>query len=143
MTIPPPSRNDPGAGQLVALIGRATDLLGSADPRAREAAAEIAGLLDGAVAAVTLAPLAGDPSASVRGAVAWALGQLPDLGEAEAALLSRSTATTIPPCASAPPPALLRVGTVAALSRAIAFCAGDGDPSVRAELRRGDRRAAP
>jgi HEAT repeat protein len=114
------------------LAGRANQLLSAPDARLREAGAEIAGLLGGAVQASALAKLASDDSPTVRGAAVWALGKLGD-PSAEKALLSafRDDDPTVHERAAT---GLLRLGTPAALAQAIAFVAGDGDPTTRAAL---------
>ena len=68
----------------------------------REAGAEIAGLLGGAVPATALMSLAADAAPVVRGAAG-----------------------------------LLKLGTASSLTQAIAFAAGDGDPTARAEIAAG------
>src|SRR5439155_23699250 len=68
----------PEAGALAALGPRATQLLTAPDARLREAGAEIAGLLGGAVPARALAALVADDAPAVRGAAVWALGKLAD-----------------------------------------------------------------
>ncbi|MGE5180787.1 MAG: HEAT repeat domain-containing protein, partial [Acidobacteriota bacterium] len=109
----------PDAGALAPLTGRITQLLGAAEPRLREAGAEIAGLLGGAVPATALVPLAGDDAAAVRGAAVWALGKLADPAS-EKALLSavRDDDPAVHERAAA---GLLRLGTPEALAQAIAF----------------------
>ncbi len=125
-----------GAGpepkQVASLAPRATQLLAAAEPRLREAGAELAGLLGGAVPASALAPLVSDAAPAVRGAAVWALGRLAD-PSAEAALLAafRDDDPAVHERAAA---GLLRLGTPAALAQAIAFVAGDGDPTARATL---------
>ena len=101
-------------------------------PRLREAGAEIAGLLGGAVPAAAIAPLVADDAPAVRGAAVWALGQLAD-PQTEAALLAafRDDDPAVHERAAA---GLLRLGTPAALAQAIAFVAGDGDPTARGTL---------
>ncbi|MDB4953616.1 MAG: lyase domain protein repeat-containing protein [Myxococcales bacterium] len=121
---------DPAA--LAGLAGRAGQLLASTDPRSREAGAEIAGLLGGAVTAQAIAPLATDDTPSVRGAAVWALGRLADPASEPALLLAyRDHDPAVRERAAA---GLLRLGTPDALAQAIAFVAGDGDPTTRAEL---------
>jgi hypothetical protein len=98
----------------------------------REAAAEIAGLLGGAVPAAQIAPLATDDAASVRGAAVWALGKIAD-ASSEKLLLAAfgDDDETIHERAAA---GLLRLGTPDALAQAIAFVAGHGDPAARGAL---------
>jgi HEAT repeat protein len=129
---------DPAA--LGALGPRAGQLVTAPDPRLREAGAEIAGLLGGAVPAPALAGLVADPSPAVRGAAVWALGKLADrstersaAGGIEAALLTafRDDDPAVHERAAA---GLLRLGTPAALAQAIAFVAGDADPVARGAL---------
>ncbi|HEX3761558.1 MAG TPA: HEAT repeat domain-containing protein, partial [Kofleriaceae bacterium] len=119
----------PDAAALGALGPRAGQLVAAPDPRLREAGAEIAGLLGGAVPARTLAPLVADPAPAVRGAAVWALGRLAD-PSTEAALLTafRDDDPAVHERAAA---GLLRLGTPAALAQAIAFVAGDADPAAR------------
>jgi HEAT repeat protein len=130
----------PPAGLLTALTARAAELLTAGEPRLREAGAEIAGLLGGAVPAARLIPLTTDPVPAVRGAAVWALGRLAerpggDTAATEAALLAafRDADPAIHERAAA---GLLRLGTVPALAQAIAFVAGDGDgdPTARGAL---------
>jgi HEAT repeat protein len=119
----------PDAKALTGLAPRATQLLTAAEARLREAGAEIAGLLGGAVPAPAIAPLVADDAPSVRGAAVWALGKLAD-PSTEAALLAafRDDDPAVHERAAA---GLLRLGTPAALAQAIAFVAGDGDPTAR------------
>ena len=119
----------PDAAALAGLAPRATQLLAAPDPRLREAGAEIAGLLAGAVQAQAIAALVGDAVPAVRGAAVWALGKLADPAT-EAALLAafRDDDPAVHERAAA---GLLRLGTPAALAQAIAFVAGDGDPTAR------------
>jgi HEAT repeat protein len=121
---------DPAA--LGVLGPRAGQLIAAADPRLREAGAELAGLLGGAVPARALVGLVADPSPAVRGAAVWALGKLADPAT-EAALLAafRDDDAAVHERAAA---GLLRLGTPAALAQAIAFVAGDGDPTARGAL---------
>jgi HEAT repeat protein len=122
----------PDAAALGALGPRAGQLITAPDPRLREAGAEIAGLLGGAVPAPALAGLVADPSPAVRGAAVWALGKLAD-PSTEAALLTafRDDDPAVHERAAA---GLLRLGTPAALAQAIAFVAGDADPVARGAL---------
>jgi HEAT repeat protein len=122
----------PDAAALGALGPRAGQLVVAPDPRLREAGAEIAGLLGGAVPAPALAGLVADPSPAVRGAAVWALGKLADRST-EAALLTafRDDDPAVHERAAA---GLLRLGTPAALAQAIAFVAGDADPIARGAL---------
>jgi HEAT repeat protein len=119
----------PDAAALAGLAPRATQLLAAPDARLREAGAEIAGLLGGAVPGRLIAALVADPAPAVRGAAVWALGKLADPAT-EAALLAafRDDDPAVHERAAA---GLLRLGTPAALAQAIAFVAGDGDPAAR------------
>lgn len=123
---------NPAASALAPLAGRATQLLKAPDARLRHAGAEIAGLLDGAVPAAALMPLATDEVAAVRGAAMWALGRLAD-PSSEKTLLGAfaDDDDTIHERAAA---GLLRLGTPAALAQAIKFAAGDGDATAREAL---------
>ncbi len=121
---------DPAA--LAQLAGRAAQLLTAPDPRLREAGAEIAGLLGGAVAATQLAPLAKDDAPNVRGAAVWALGKIADASSEQTLLAAFSDDDeTIHERAAA---GLLRLGTPGALAQAIGFVAGHGDPAARGTL---------
>jgi HEAT repeat protein len=121
---------DPAA--LAPLAGRVRQLLDGADPRQREAGAELAGLLGGAVPAAQLAPLASDDSPAVRGASVWALGRLGDpAGEPALLAAFRDDDPAVHERAAA---GLLRLGTPAALAQAIAYAAGDGDAAARGAL---------
>lgn len=122
----------PAAKDLASLAPRITQLLGSPEPRMREAAAEIAGLLGGAVPASALVPLARDDAPAVRGAAVWSLGKLAD-PSTEPVLLAafRDDDPAVHERAAA---GLLRLGTPAALAQALAFVAGDGDPTARGTL---------
>lgn len=122
----------PDPGELASLAPRASQLLESPDARLREAGAEIAGLLGGAVPATTIAPLTTDDAPSVRGAAAWALGKLADPAT-EAALIAafRDDDPAVHERAAA---GLLRLGTPGALAQAIAFISSDGDAAARAAL---------
>jgi HEAT repeat protein len=120
------------ANALAPLAGRARELLGAPDAQLREAGAEIAGLLGGAVTAASIAPLASDASASVRGAAVWALGKLADpAGERALLAAFRDDDAAVHERAAA---GLLRLGTPAALVQAIAFVAGDGDAAARTAI---------
>jgi HEAT repeat protein len=120
------------ANALAPLGGRARELLGAPDAQLREAGAEIAGLLGGAVTATLIAPLATDASASVRGAAVWALGKLADpAGERALLAAFRDDDAAVHERAAA---GLLRLGTPAALAQAIAFVAGDGDAAARTAI---------
>jgi HEAT repeat protein len=122
----------PDAASLAPLAGRASQLLAAPDPRLREAGAEIAGLLGGAVPATALEPLATDDAPTVRGAAVWALGKLADPASEKALLAAfRDDDPTVHERAAA---GLLRLGTPDALAQAIAFVSGDGDPAARAAL---------
>jgi len=124
------SSPDPSA--LAPLAGRAAQLLTAPEARAREAGAEIAGLLGGAVPASALVPLASDDAPTVRGAAVWALGKLADPTSEKALLAAfRDDDATVQERAAA---GLLRLGTPEALAQAIAFVAGDGDATTRATL---------
>ncbi|HEU0032126.1 MAG TPA: HEAT repeat domain-containing protein [Kofleriaceae bacterium] len=119
----------PPAGELASLAPRTTQLLAAPEPKLREAGAEIAGLLGGAVAASAIVPLVDDPVAAVRGAAVWALGRLADPATEPALLAAfRDDDPAIHERAAA---GLLRLGTPAALTQAIAFVAGDGDAAAR------------
>ncbi len=121
---------DPSA--LALLAGRAGQLLQAPDARMREAGAEIAGLLGGAVPASAITPLAIDDSPAVRGAAMWALGRLAD-ASSEQTLLDAFTdddATIHERAATG----LLRLGTPGALAQAIRFISGDGDRAARETL---------
>ncbi len=122
----------PAPALLAGLAPRVGQLLAAPEPRLREAGAELAGLLGGAVPPAALAPLAADPAPAVRGAAAWALGRLADPAS-EAALLAafRDDDPAVHERAAA---GLLRLGTPAALAQAIAYVAGDGDPTARGAL---------
>ncbi len=114
------------------LAPRAQQLLASPEPRLREAGAEIAGLLGGAVAASAIAPLANDDAPAVRGAAVWALGKLADPSTEKALLAAfKDDDPAVHERAAA---GLLRLGTPAALAQAIKFVAGDGDPTARGTL---------
>jgi len=117
---------------LGALAPRATQLLAAPEPRLREAGAELAGLLGGAVPATALAALASDDAPAVRGAAVWALGRLADPAS-EAALLA-AFRDDDPAVHERAATGLLRLGTPAALAQAIAFVAGDGDATARGAL---------
>ena len=119
----------PEPKQVAALAARAAELLTAAEPRLREAGAEIAGLLGGAVPASAVAPLARDPRPAVRGAAVWALGKLGDPAT-EGALLA-AFRDDDPAVHERAATGLLRLGTPAALAQAIAFVGGDGDPTAR------------
>ena len=120
------------ADAIAPLAGRASQLLAAGDAQLREAGAEFAGLLAGAVSATAIAPLASDASPSVRGAAVWALGKLADpAGERTLLAAFRDDDAAVHERAAA---GLLRLGTPAALAQAIAFVAGDGDPTARTAL---------
>jgi HEAT repeat protein len=120
------------ASALAPLAGRASQLLTAPDRRLREAGAEIAGLLVGAVPASAIAPLAKDDAPSVRGAAVWALGRIADAASEKTLLAAFSDDdATIHERAAA---GLLRLGTPAALAQAVRFVAGDGDPTARGTL---------
>jgi len=122
----------PEPSTLGQLAGRAAQLLKAPDARLREAGAEIAGLLGGAVPAAQLVPLASDEAARVRGAAVWALGKLADPSSEETLLGAfKDEDATIHERAAA---GLLRLGTPAALAQAISFVAGNGDPTARGTL---------
>lgn len=122
----------PDPSTISALSGRASQLLSLPDPRLREAGAEIAGLLAGAVPASTLAPLAKDDSPRVRGAAVWALGKIADAASEKTLLAAfADDDETIHERAAA---GLLRLGTPDALAQAIAYVAGSGDPAARGTL---------
>jgi len=120
------------ADAIAPLAGRAGQLIAAGDAQLREAGAEFAGMLAGAVSATVIAPLASDASPSVRGAAVWALGKLADPAGEKALLAAfRDDDAAVHERAAA---GLLRLGTPAALAQAIAFVAGDGDPAARAAL---------
>ncbi|HEY5951921.1 MAG TPA: HEAT repeat domain-containing protein [Kofleriaceae bacterium] len=122
----------PEPSALGQLAGRAAQLLTAPDARLREAGAEIAGLLGGAVPAAQIAPLAKDDSPSVRGAAVWALGKIADVSSEQLLLAAFSDDDdTVHERAAA---GLLRLGTPDALAQAIAFVAGHGDPAARGAL---------
>ena len=125
----------PPAASLAGLAPRATQLLTSPERRLREAGAEIAGLLGGAVGAQLIAPLARDEAPAVRGAAVWALGKLADPAT-EKALLSAFDDDD-PAIHERAAAGLLRLGTAASLGQAIAFVAGDGDATARGALAAG------
>ena len=122
----------PEPNKLLGLAGKASQLLTAPDARSREAGAELAGLLGGAVPAAQLVPLATDEASRVRGAAVWALGKIAD-PDTEPALLAafRDDDATVHERAAT---GLLRLGTPAALAQAIAFVAGDGDPATRGAI---------
>jgi HEAT repeat protein len=122
----------PDASAVAPLAGRASQLLTAPDRRLREAGAEIAGLLGGAVPPAAIAPLAKDDAPSVRGAAVWALGRIADVASEKTLLAAfADDDATIHERAAA---GLLRLGTPAALAQAIRFVAGDGDPAARGTL---------
>jgi HEAT repeat protein len=122
----------PDASAVTPLAGRASQLLTAPDRRLREAGAEIAGLLGGAVPPAAIAPLAKDDAPSVRGAAVWALGRIADAASEKTLLAAFSDDdATIHERAAA---GLLRLGTPAALAQAVRFVAGDGDPAARGTL---------
>jgi len=122
----------PPAAKLASLGPRMAQLVTSPDARVREAAAEIAGLLAGAVPSAALVPLTHDAAASVRGAAVWALGKLADPASEPALLAAfRDDDATVHERAAA---GLLALGTPAALGQAIAYVSGSGDPIARGEL---------
>ena len=117
---------------IAGLAPRASQLLAAPEPRLREAGAEIAGLLGGAVAASAIAPLADDDAPAVRGAAVWALGKLADPSTEKALLAAfKDDDPAVHERAAA---GLLRLGTPAALGQAIKFVAGDGDPTARGAI---------
>nr|MBA3457133.1 HEAT repeat domain-containing protein [Deltaproteobacteria bacterium] len=73
-----------------------------------------------------------DQAPSVRGAAVWALGKLADPAT-EPALLS-AFRDDDPAVHERAATGLLRLGTPAALAQAVAFVAGDGDPTARGAL---------
>lgn len=122
----------PEASKLAPLAGRVQNMLKDPDARLREAGAEMAGLLGGAVTATQLIPLATDDSPSVRGAAVWALGKLADAASEQTLLGAfRDEDETIHERAAA---GLLRLGTPDALAQAVAFAVGHGDPAARATI---------
>lgn len=122
----------PEASKLAPLAGRVQNMLKDPDARLREAGAEMAGLLGGAVSAAMLIPLAADDSPSVRGAAVWALGKLADAASEQTLIGAfRDEDETIHERAAA---GLLRLGTPDALAQAVAFAVGHGDPAARATI---------
>jgi HEAT repeat protein len=122
----------PEPTKLAPLAGRVQNMLKDPDARLREAGAEMAGLLGGAVPATQLIPLATDDSPSVRGAAVWALGKLADAASEQTLLGAfRDDDETIHERAAA---GLLRLGTPDALAQAVAFAVGHGDPAARATI---------
>jgi HEAT repeat protein len=122
----------PEPTKLAPLAGRVQNMLKDPDARLREAGAEMAGLLGGAVPATQLIPLATDDSPSVRGAAVWALGKLADAASEQTLLGAfRDDDETIHERAAA---GLLRLGTPDALAQAVAFAIGHGDPAARATI---------
>lgn len=119
----------PEPKSIAGLAPRALQLLSSPEPRLREAGAELAGLLGGAVPASAIVPLTTDDAPAVRGAAVWALGKLAD-PSTEAALLA-AFRDDDPAVHERAATGLLRLGTPAALGQAIAFVGGDGDPTAR------------
>lgn len=122
----------PEPTSLAALTGRASQLLTQPDPSAREAGAEFAGLLAGAVTAAALAPLARDDAPQVRSAAVWALGRLADA--ASEPVLLAAYRDDDPAVRERAAGALVRLATPTALAAAIGYVAGDGDPTTRAAL---------
>ncbi|MDX2089821.1 MAG: HEAT repeat domain-containing protein [Kofleriaceae bacterium] len=119
----------PEPSLLASLAPRANQLLGAPEPRLREAGAELAGLLGGAVPAARLEALATDAAPAVRGAAVWALGKLADASTETVMLAAfKDDDPAVHERAAA---GLLRLGTPAALAQAIAFVGGDGDPTAR------------
>lgn len=119
----------PEAALLASLAPRVKQLLRAPEARAREAAAEIAGLLGGAVPALEIASLCADDAPAVRGAAVWALGRLAD--PATEKILLEAFRDDDPAVHERAATGLLRLGTPAAIEQAIAFVAGDGDPTAR------------
>jgi HEAT repeat protein len=122
------------AAELTAIAPRVSQLLHAPEARAREAAAEIAGLLGGAVPANAVAPLAEDAAPAVRGAAVWALGKLAKLDPSIESTLLAAFRDDDPMVHERAAAGLLRLGTPAAIGQAIAFIAGDGDPTARGAL---------
>ncbi len=122
------------AAALSAIAPRVTSLLAAPEPRAREAGAEIAGLLAGAVPATAITPLAADPAPAVRGAAVWALGRLGNIDPSIESTLLAAFRDDDPAIHERAAAGLLRLGTPAALAQALAFISGDGDPTARGTL---------
>ncbi|HEY5924014.1 MAG TPA: HEAT repeat domain-containing protein [Kofleriaceae bacterium] len=122
----------PEPSALGQLAGRASQLLTAPDARLREAGAEIAGLLGGAVPATAIVPLASDGAPAVRAAAMWALGKIADAGSEKTLLAAfGDDDETVHERAAT---GLLRIGTPDALAQAIAFVAGHGDAAARGAL---------
>jgi HEAT repeat protein len=119
---------------IAALAPRIGQLLSAPEPRAREAAAEIAGLLGGAVPPNAIAPLAGDAAPAVRGAAVWALGKLAKIDPSTETALLAAFRDDDPAVHERAAAGLLRLGTPAALAQALAFISSDGDPVARGAL---------
>lgn len=125
---------NPKPADLAAIAPRVGQLLAAPDARTREAAAEIAGLLAGAVPPSAVAPLASDPSPAVRGAAVWALGKLAKLDTSTERALLAAFRDDDPAVHERAAAGLLRLGTPAALAQALAFISSDGDPAARGAL---------
>jgi hypothetical protein len=125
---------NPKPADLAALAPRVGQLLGAPDARTREAAAEIAGLLGGAVPPSAIAPLASDPAPAVRGAAVWALGKLAKIDPSIENTLLAAFRDDDPAVHERAAAGLLRLGTPAALTQALAFISSDGDPTARGAL---------
>jgi HEAT repeat protein len=125
---------NPDPATLAALAPRIGKLLTAADARTREAAAEIAGLLGGAIPPAQVAPLATDDAPAVRGAAVWALGKLAKLDPSTEATLLSAFRDDDPAVHERAAAGLLRLGTPAAIAQALAFISSDGDPTARGAL---------
>jgi HEAT repeat protein len=125
---------NPKAEDLAALAPRIAQLLAAPDARTREAAAEIAGLLGGAIPPAKVAPLATDDAPAVRGAAVWALGKLAKLDPSTENTLLAAFRDDDPAVHERAAAGLLRLGTPAAIAQALAFISSDGDPTARGTL---------
>lgn len=114
---------------VASLAGRASQLIASPEPRLREVGAELAGILGGAVPAGVITPLTEDDAPAVRGAAIAALGRIAD-PSSEAVLLN-AMRDDDPAVHERAVTGLLRLGTATSLAEAVAFVAGDGDPTAR------------
>ncbi len=114
---------------VASLAGRASQLIAAPEPRLREVGAELAGILGGAVPAGVITPLTEDDAPAVRGAAIAALGRIAD-PSSEAVLLN-AMRDDDPAVHERAVTGLLRLGTAKSLAEAIAFVAGDGDPTAR------------
>lgn len=119
----------PEAKVVAPLAGRASQLITSPEARLREVGAELAGLLGGAVPIATIVPLTEDDAPAVRGAAIAALGRIAD--PSTEAILIGAMRDDDPAVHERAVTGLLRIGTAKSLAEAIAFVAGDGDPTAR------------